>query len=130
MEKRSYKVKLSSVEKIEELLQEIYDQSCRQLNEIQIEMNKLIESTNLAEVAIDEKTKYSKAMHDYIGDKSKAISAKFEIAKFMGEILKHDGNIGDALQDKDFAKRTKLDLESLRAELNGSNDTTSYILKN
>ena len=40
MEKK-YKVKLNSIEKIEELLQEIYDQSVRHLNEIQMEMNTL-----------------------------------------------------------------------------------------
>ena len=32
MENKRYKVRLNSAEKIEELLQEIYDQACRQLN--------------------------------------------------------------------------------------------------
>lgn len=45
MEKK-YKVKLNSIEKIEELLQEIYDQAVRHLNEIQMEMNKLQNSTS------------------------------------------------------------------------------------
>ena len=42
MENKRIKVRLSSVEKIEELLQEVYDQACRQINEIQNEINKLI----------------------------------------------------------------------------------------
>ena len=128
MEKKRYRVRLNSTEKIEELLQEIYEQACKQLNEIQDEMNKLINSTNLAETTIDEKSKYSKAMHDFIGDKNKAISSKFEIAKFMGEIIKHNGNIGDTLNDSDYAKRTKLDLAALRAEIsNGSDDDSENI---
>ena len=46
MESKRIKVRLNSVEKIEELLQEVYDQACRQINEIQNEINKLINSTN------------------------------------------------------------------------------------
>ena len=53
---------INSVEKIEQLLQEIYDQSVKQYNEIQNEMNKLSNSCNLADVTIEEKTKYSKAI--------------------------------------------------------------------
>lgn len=112
-----YKVKLNSIEKIEELLQEIYDQSCRHLNEIQDEINKLINSTNLAESSIDEKAKYAKAIHDYVGDKQKAISSKFEVAKFMGELIKHSGDINGVLEDKEFAKATKIDIEAIRKQM-------------
>ena len=83
MEVKRYKVRLNSVEKIEELLQEIYDQACRQITEIQNEMNKLVNSTNMAEegFSIDAKATYAKSIHDFIGDKQKAIAAKFEVAK-------------------------------------------------
>ena len=59
MEKQRFKVKLNSFEKVEELLQEVYDQACRQLNEIQNEMNKLINSTNLGadDFTMDDKSK-------------------------------------------------------------------------
>ena len=73
MQERKYKVKLNSAEKIEELLQETYDQTCRQITEIQNEINKLTVSTNLADTSIEEKAKYAKAIHDYTGDKTKAI---------------------------------------------------------
>ena len=42
METKRYKVRLNSAEKIEELLQEIYDQACKQITEIQNEINKLV----------------------------------------------------------------------------------------
>ena len=62
MDTKRYKVRLNSVEKIEELLQEIYDQSCRQITEIQNEINKLTNSI-LAFSGIcnsNESTTYSK----------------------------------------------------------------------
>lgn len=130
MEKK-VKIRLNSTEKVEELLQEIYDQACRQLNGVQNEINKLIASTNLAEASIDFKSKYAKAMHDYHGDLNRALTTKVELVKFMGEIIKHNGDIEEALNDQQFAKATKLDLSQLRAEITGNdNDTDSYDLKN
>ena len=133
MEKR-YKVKLNSIDKIEELLQEIYNEACRQLNQIQNEMDKLMSNINLGneEISIEEKTKYAKAIHDFVGDKDKAIKSKFEIAKFMGEIVKHNGDINGALNDPGFNKATKLDIKTLK-NLNfdeDSSDSNTYILKN
>lgn len=130
MEKK-VKIRLNSTEKVEELLQEIYDQACRQLNSVQNEINKLITSTNLAEATIDSKAKYAKAMHDYHGDLNRALATKVELVKFMGEIIKHNGDIEDALNDQQFAKATKLDLDQLRQEISGGDDDTdSYDLKN
>ena len=131
METKRYKVRLNSTEKIEELLQEIYDQACRQLNEIQNEINKLTNSTNLGAdgVTMDDKSRYAKAIHDYLGDKGKAIAAKFEIAKFMGEIVKHNGDAKAAVNDKNFQKRTALNLNDIRAALNDDDDTETYNLK-
>ena len=131
--KKNYKVRLNSVEKIEELLQEIYDQACRQINEIQIEINKLTVSTNLGtdETTMDDKAKYAKAIHDYIGDKTKAIAAKFEIAKFMGELVKHNGDLNATANDNNFKKRTSLNLKEIRDVLDeDNNDKTTYNLKN
>lgn len=130
MEKK-VKIRLNSTEKVEELLQEIYDQACRQLNSVQNEINKLVNSTNLAEASIDSKAKYAKAMHDYHGDLNRALATKVELVKFMGEVIKHNGDLEDALNDQQFAKATKLDLKQLRAEISGEdNDTDSYDLKN
>ena len=123
MEVKRYKVRLNSVEKIEELLQEIYDQACRQITEIQNEMNKLVNSTNMAEegFSIDAKATYAKSIDDFIGDKQKAIAAKFEVAKFMGEILKHNGDAAATVNDKNFKKRTSLNLNEIKNMLDEDN---------
>ena len=93
-----YKVRLNSAEKIEELLQEVYDQACRQINEIQNEINKLVNSTNMGaeDFTMEDKAKYFKAMHDLTGDKKSAIQTKLDIVKFMGEVMKYNGNTKEA----------------------------------
>lgn len=133
MDKR-YKVKINSADKLEELLQEIYNQACNQLNQVQNEMDKLANSTNLGaeEVSIEDKSKYAKSMHDYLGDKDRAIKSKFEIAKLMSEIIKYSGDVNNALNDPTFAKATKLDIKSLKSAaltIEEENDSDSYTLK-
>lgn len=90
---KKYKLKLNSVEKIEELLQELYEEADKNIVEIQNEMNKLSNSVQLSEEIVDAKAKYAKAMNDYISNKDKAIGRKLDIAKLMSEILKYNGNI-------------------------------------
>ena len=104
MAERKLQIKINSNEKIEQLLQEAYDLTCKQINDIQNEMNKLSNSCNLADVTIEEKTKYAKAMNDFIGSREKAISKKFDIAKLMAEIVKHNGDINETLNDKNSMK--------------------------
>lgn len=104
MAEKRLQIKLNSNEKIEQLLQESYDLTCKQINDIQNEMNKLSNSCNLSDITIEEKTKYAKAMNDFIGSREKAISKKFEIAKLMAEIVKHNGDINETLNDKNSVK--------------------------
>ena len=131
-----YKVRLNSIEKIEELLQEIYEESCRLINHIQGEMDKIQNNIVLGSegITIEEKTKYAKAMNDFMTNKKKAIDSKFEIAKFMGELAKHGGDINSTLNDPAFSKETKLDISMLKNmalnDVDDKDDYDSYKLKN
>ena len=98
---KRYKVKLNSVEKIEELLQELYNESCKNIEEIQQQMNKVANSVQLNDEIMDAKTKYAKAMNDFIVSKDKAIGRKMDIAKLMAEILKYGGNIKNASENSE-----------------------------
>lgn len=109
-----YNVKLNSLEKIEQLLQETYDLASKQIVHIQEEINKLTNSSPLADSTMDEKAKYAKAMHDFMGDRDKAITRKFEIAKFMGEIIKHNGNVEDTVNDSKAMSNMKMDITAIR----------------
>jgi len=129
---KNYILKLNSIEKLELLLQEIYDQSVKHFNEIQNELSKLSNSTNLSDVTLDEKTKYFKAVHDLMGDKAKAITMKFDIAKFMGEIIKNKGDVDKTLDDPSLGKVTKLDITALKKQIKDMDNDgpQEYNLKN
>lgn len=99
---KRYKVKLNSIEKIEELLQKLYDEADENIVEVQKEMNKLSNSVNLNEEIVDAKAKYAKAMNDFITNKDKAIGRKLDIAKLMSEILKYNGNVKTAVAEGDI----------------------------
>ena len=136
MPRKRYSVKLNSVEKVEELLQEIYESAARQLNEIQNEMNKLINSSNLGkdDTSMDEKAKYSKSIHDFLGDKERAIKMKFEIAKFMGEVVKHNGDLNSTVNDPAVSGKfgkSAFDWGQIKNAIDDSDDgtTTTYDVK-
>ena len=90
---KRFKLKLNSSEKIEELLQELYEEADKNIVEIQNEINKLINSVDLSNEIMDAKAKYAKSINDYITNKDKAIGRKLDIAKLMSEILKYNGNV-------------------------------------
>ncbi len=122
------KIRINSNDKIEELLQETYNQACEQISQIQEEMNKIIKSTRLADLTIDEKAKYAKAMHDYSGDKDRAIRSKMDIAKLLIEIVNHKGSVEETLNDKAFVKQpSAIDFEALKREMNNDKPTTYTI---
>lgn len=98
---KRYKLKLNSIDKIEELLQELYNESCKIIEETQTQINKLNNSINLNDEITDSKAKYAKAINDFINSKDKAIGRKLEIAKLMGEIYKFNGNAEQALNEGD-----------------------------
>lgn len=136
MAERKMQIKLNSTEKIEQLLQEAYDLTCKQINDIQNEMNKLSNSCNLADVTIEEKTKYAKAMNDFIGSREKAITKKFDIAKLMAEIVKHNGDVAGTLNDKNAMKNMggSFNIEELRKamkeQMNSDNPDTYQLKRN
>ena len=99
--KKRYRLKLNSLEKIEELLQELYNESDKNIVEIQNQMNKSANSVTLNDEIMDSKTKYAKAMNDFITNKDKAIGRKLDIAKLMTEIHKFNGDIKGMISDNE-----------------------------
>lgn len=97
--KKRYRLRLNSSDKIEELLQELYDEACKNIEQIQNEMNKLSNSVVLNDEVMEAKTKYAKAMNDFITNKDKAIGRKLDIAKLMTEVFKFNGNVENALNN-------------------------------
>lgn len=124
-ELRKYKLKLNSPDKIEELLQELYNETCKNIETIQNEMNKLSNSVLLNQEPVDNKAKYAKAMNDFITNKDKAIGRKLEIARLMSEILKFNGNVQKTFAESDAVG----DWGSFMASLNGDEHVEETVEK-
>lgn len=99
---KKIKIKLNNPARLEDLLQELYSEACQNIEQIQTEMNKLSNSIRLNDEIMDAKTKYAKAMNDYIANKGKAINIKLDIAKLMSEVIKYQGNVGKTLNESDI----------------------------
>lgn len=125
---KQYKLKLDSKEKIEELLQEIYAEACKNIEEAQNEINKITHSTDLNSEIIDGKAKYAKAINDFIATKDKAIARKFEIAKLMTEVIKFNGNIQQAFTEGDVPGNWD-DIVMTSESSNSNNGPIEYTLK-
>lgn len=128
---KKYKLKLNSAQKIEELLQELYEEADKNIVEIQKEMNKLANSVQLDQEIVDAKAKYAKAMNDFITNKDKAIGRKLDIAKLMSEILKFNGNVKLAVTEgeiPDWDEITNALVDNANAT-NIEDETEKYHLK-
>lgn len=85
-----FKIKLKDSENVQLLLQEIYDEACKNLVDIQTQINKLQMSTSLNDESIDGKAKFAKAMNDFFATRDKAAQKKLEIARLMSDIIKNE----------------------------------------
>lgn len=126
-----FKITINDNKNLEVLLQKIYDEVDALVYQTQLEINKLSNSTDLAEEdsTIDAKTKYSKAINDLLTTKNKAISAKLDIGKLMTEILKYNGDANKALNNP--MKNQSLNFEDLKKKITesmNSNNTETYQL--
>lgn len=126
---KKYKLKLNSIDKIEELLQELYEESDKVIVEIQNEMNKLSASVQLNNEIVDAKAKYAKAMNDFITNKDKAIGRKLDIAKLMSEILKYNGNIKMAITEGEIPDWNEITDALVAKSEEETDNTEKYQLK-
>jgi len=117
---KKYKVKIDSSDNLQRLLQELYDEACQNIKQVQDEINKLANSTVLSEEGMDSKSKYAKAINDFITSKDKAIGRKMEVAKLLTELIKFNGNIKRTFEESEqigdwddfIAKADKMAAES------------------
>lgn len=122
------KIKLNDVNNLRDLLQETYNLADSQIIQSQQEMAKLATATDLGEAIMEEKAKYAKAMNDFLSIKDKAISKKIDIAKLMSEILKHNGNVNDALNGE-TAKQTTFDFSKIREMIENESKEKKQVIE-
>ena len=108
------KIELNNTQNLRDLLQEVYRLADEQIMQAQNEINKLSVATQLQEEAMDAKSKYAKAINDYLSMKDKAISKKIDIAKILADIYHHNGDVKDALENGTSMKDLSFDFDDIR----------------
>lgn len=97
---KKFKIELNSAQNLQDLLQQIMELADEQINQVQNEINKLTNSTDLTQEAMDGKSKYAKAINDFLTSKNRATAQKIEVAKMLHEVIKHEGDIAATIDDK------------------------------
>jgi len=108
------KIELNDSQNLRDLLQEIYRISDEQIIQAQNEINKLSNATQLKDEPMEARSKYSKAINDYLGIKDKAISKKLDVAKIMSDILHYNGNVQQAFDEGDNIKNMDFNFDDIK----------------
>lgn len=128
MAKNKLKIEVNNVQNIQALLQEAYFLADEQIIQVQNEINKMANATQLQEESIEGKGKYGKIINDYLSIKDKAIAKKIDIAKVMTDIYHHAASSTEGMEGSNVAKGMALNLEDIRKMVDDSfkeNETTT-----
>jgi predicted nucleic acid-binding Zn-ribbon protein len=93
------KLELNNIQSLKDLLQEVYNLANEQIIQVQNEINKLANATQLSEEPMENRSKYAKSINDYLAIKDKAISKKIDVAKILADVCNHNGDVASALND-------------------------------
>ena len=118
------KIELNDLQNIRDLLQNAYNLAEEQIVQAQNEINKLSNATQLQDETIEGRTKYAKAINDYLGMKDKAIGKKLDIAKILTEIQKYNGDVKAALESNGSQGSMDFDFESIKKMVDDAHNTT------
>ena len=110
--KKKQDVRVNSLESLEGLCQEAYNDACSQINDAQKAINELVNAANPTDV--DDLTKISKGKVDALKVKDSAIRIKLEIAKLQNDILKKNGDIDAAILERGVDSASLDDFSKVR----------------
>ena len=123
---KNFKIELNSADNLRDLLQQIIDLADEQLIQIQAEIEKLKNSTDLTQEPMDGKAKYAKAINDFLSIKDKTVSKKIDVAKMLNDVMAHNGDVKATLEDSNSSSGG-FDLQSLRDELEKMDERDSIV---
>lgn len=96
--KKKQDVRVNSLESLEGLCQETYNDACSQINDAQKAINELVSASN--PVDVDDLSKIAKGKVDALKIKDSAIRIKLEIAKLQNDILKKNGDADVVINER------------------------------
>jgi hypothetical protein len=121
--KKKQDIKIDSVDSLEGLCQEAYNDACAQINDAQRAINEMVNSAN--PVDVDDITKIAKGKVDALKIKDSAIKIKLEIAKLQNDILKNNGDADAAIKNRSGGEVTLDDFTKVREMIKkGVNNNT------
>jgi hypothetical protein len=109
---RKQSIKTNNIDSLEGLIQETYNDACANINDAQKTINELVNSVRPEDV--DDATKIAKEKNNALKVKDSAIRIKLEIAKLQNDIIKHNGNASEAINDKSGGNVTLDDFSKVR----------------
>jgi len=110
--KKKQKITTNSVNSLQGLLQEIYNDACTQIIHNQKTVNELVAAAEPQDV--DDYVKIAKEKTGALKGKDSAIRIKLEVAKVQNDILKHEGNTKAVVNEMSDGKVGETDFEAVR----------------
>lgn len=105
-------IKVNDKTSLEGLMQEAYNNSCKQITEAQSIINEISKSV-IGEDA-DDVSKLSKEKINALKQKDSAIKIKVELSKIMSDIIKHGGDTQKAAETQSGGSVSNAELEEVR----------------
>jgi len=95
--KKKQKIEVNNNKSLQGLLQEVYNDACNQIKDAQSVVNEISNGSN--PVDVDDWAKVSKAKTDALKLKDSGIKAKLDISKLQADLIKHNGDISQVVQN-------------------------------
>lgn len=118
--KKKQEVKVNSVDSLEGLMQETYNDACLQINDAQKTINEL--SVSVEPTDVDDLTKIAKEKGGLLKVKESAIRIKLELAKLQSDIIKNRGDVDATISERVDGKVSQNDFKSIREMLKNDKD--------
>lgn len=117
--RRKTKVKLNSIENLELMMQEVYNDANVQINDANRAINELVNSSNPEDV--NDLALVAKEKANLLKIKDSATKIKLDLAKLEADMIKNQGNAEEAM--KTFTGGvTKADFKSVRELITKKNN--------
>jgi hypothetical protein len=94
---KKQKIEVNSNDSLQNVMQEVYNNSCTQIQDAQKVINEISAASNPEDV--DEWAKLAKAKTDALKVKDSAIKIKLDIGKLQNEIIKNSGDVAVAINN-------------------------------
>lgn len=112
--RKKQQIKVNNLESLQSLMQEIYNDSCTQINDVQRSINELttaadpLNTIELANIAREKTNAYKL--------KDSAIRLKLEVGKLLNDVIKHNGSFEEVEAARKESGGVSLDdLSTIRA---------------